>query len=236
MVRKGSPVRVRQRAPQKPAANGGFVVQAPTRAGPHGRYGSVWKQLAAFDAAAVLCGLSPAALGAPPNAARINDLPPDARAAWSRAHLPGRPRSRSTASEGPGSHRARRPCRGCQPRASARDRRLLRRPRARRAPVGRLSRAPAPAAAIEDACQAAWERLSCRSDVDLRATGPRMIGDRGAARGVAALPSRARGNASRIPDGTLVVIPAGHESNLEQPEPLNDVVREFCRARSARPA
>ena len=74
-----------------------------------------------------------------------------------------------------------------------------------------------PAAAIADACQTAWERLSCRSDVDDRATGPRMIGDRGAARGVAALPSRARGNASRIPDATLVVIPAGHGVTSSSP-------------------
>jgi pimeloyl-ACP methyl ester carboxylesterase len=34
-----------------------------------------------------------------------------------------------------------------------------------------------------------------------------------------------------IPDATLVVIPdAGHVSNLEQPGPFNDAVREFCRA------
>ena len=34
-----------------------------------------------------------------------------------------------------------------------------------------------------------------------------------------------------IPDTTLVVIPgAGHVSNVEQPEPFNDAVREFCRA------
>ena len=32
-----------------------------------------------------------------------------------------------------------------------------------------------------------------------------------------------------IPDAKLVVIPgAGHVSNLEQPEPFNDAVREFC--------
>jgi pimeloyl-ACP methyl ester carboxylesterase len=36
-----------------------------------------------------------------------------------------------------------------------------------------------------------------------------------------------------IPDTALVVIPgAGHVSNLEAPEPFNDAVREFCRARS----
>ena len=33
-----------------------------------------------------------------------------------------------------------------------------------------------------------------------------------------------------IPDPTLVVIEgAGHMSNLEQPERVNDAVREFCR-------
>ncbi|MGZ5358939.1 MAG: alpha/beta fold hydrolase [Solirubrobacterales bacterium] len=38
-----------------------------------------------------------------------------------------------------------------------------------------------------------------------------------------------------IPDTKLVVIPgAGHVSNLEQPEPFNDAVREFCRAHSQR--
>ncbi len=36
-----------------------------------------------------------------------------------------------------------------------------------------------------------------------------------------------------IPDTELVVIPgAGHMSNLEAPEPFNDVVRRFCRAHS----
>jgi pimeloyl-ACP methyl ester carboxylesterase len=36
-----------------------------------------------------------------------------------------------------------------------------------------------------------------------------------------------------IPASKLVVIPAaGHVSNLEQPEPFNDAVREFCRAHS----
>ena len=40
-----------------------------------------------------------------------------------------------------------------------------------------------------------------------------------------------------IPDAKLVVIPgAGHVSNLEQPEPFNDAVREFCRAHSPRSA
>ena len=34
-----------------------------------------------------------------------------------------------------------------------------------------------------------------------------------------------------IPDTKLVVIPdCGHISNLEQPERINEVVREFCRA------
>ena len=38
-----------------------------------------------------------------------------------------------------------------------------------------------------------------------------------------------------IPDTKLVVIPgAGHVSNLEQPGPFNDAVREFCRAHSPR--
>ena len=38
-----------------------------------------------------------------------------------------------------------------------------------------------------------------------------------------------------IPDTKLVVISgAGHESNLERPEPFNDAVREFCRAHSPR--
>jgi pimeloyl-ACP methyl ester carboxylesterase len=38
-----------------------------------------------------------------------------------------------------------------------------------------------------------------------------------------------------IPGAKLAVIPsAGHVSNLEQPEPFNDVVREFCRAHSPR--
>ena len=38
-----------------------------------------------------------------------------------------------------------------------------------------------------------------------------------------------------IPDAKLVVIPgAGHVSNLERPEQLNDAVREFCRAQSPR--
>jgi len=36
-----------------------------------------------------------------------------------------------------------------------------------------------------------------------------------------------------IPDTKLVVIPgAGHVSNLERPEPLNEAVREFCRRHS----
>ena len=40
-----------------------------------------------------------------------------------------------------------------------------------------------------------------------------------------------------IPDAKLVVIPgAGHVSNLEQPEPFNDAVREFCRAHPPRSA
>ena len=40
-----------------------------------------------------------------------------------------------------------------------------------------------------------------------------------------------------IPDTKLVVIPgAGHVSNLEQPEPFNDAVREFCRAHPPRSA
>jgi pimeloyl-ACP methyl ester carboxylesterase len=40
-----------------------------------------------------------------------------------------------------------------------------------------------------------------------------------------------------IPDTKLVVIPgAGHVSNLEQPEPFTDAVREFCRAHSLRSA
>ncbi|MFL5888444.1 MAG: alpha/beta fold hydrolase [Solirubrobacteraceae bacterium] len=40
-----------------------------------------------------------------------------------------------------------------------------------------------------------------------------------------------------IPDVKLVVIPgAGHLSNLEQPEPFNDAVREFCRDHSRRSA
>jgi pimeloyl-ACP methyl ester carboxylesterase len=39
-----------------------------------------------------------------------------------------------------------------------------------------------------------------------------------------------------IPDAKLVVIPgAGHVSNLEQPEPFNHAVREFCQAHSPRP-
>ena len=44
MVRKGSPVRVRQRALRKPAANGGFRRSgAASLLGRMGRYGSVWK-------------------------------------------------------------------------------------------------------------------------------------------------------------------------------------------------
>ena len=40
-----------------------------------------------------------------------------------------------------------------------------------------------------------------------------------------------------IPDARLVVIPgAGHVSNLEQPEPFNDAVREFCRTHPPRSA
>jgi pimeloyl-ACP methyl ester carboxylesterase len=40
-----------------------------------------------------------------------------------------------------------------------------------------------------------------------------------------------------IPGTKLIVIPgAGHVSNLEQPEPFNDAVRHFCRARSPRSA
>jgi pimeloyl-ACP methyl ester carboxylesterase len=40
-----------------------------------------------------------------------------------------------------------------------------------------------------------------------------------------------------IPDAKLVVIPsAGHLSNLEQSEPFNDAVREFCRDHSRRSA
>ena len=39
-----------------------------------------------------------------------------------------------------------------------------------------------------------------------------------------------------IPDGELVVIPdAGHMSNLERPEQVNDAVRAFCRAHPPRP-
>ncbi|MGH2745492.1 MAG: alpha/beta fold hydrolase, partial [Thermoleophilaceae bacterium] len=38
-----------------------------------------------------------------------------------------------------------------------------------------------------------------------------------------------------IPDTKLVMIPdAGHVSNLEQPEQVNEAVREFCRAHSQR--
>lgn len=38
-----------------------------------------------------------------------------------------------------------------------------------------------------------------------------------------------------IPDATLVVIPgAGHVSNLEQPEPFNNAIREFCHAHPPR--
>jgi pimeloyl-ACP methyl ester carboxylesterase len=40
-----------------------------------------------------------------------------------------------------------------------------------------------------------------------------------------------------IPDAKLVVIPgAGHMSNLEQPDPFNEAVREFCRDHSRRSA
>jgi pimeloyl-ACP methyl ester carboxylesterase len=40
-----------------------------------------------------------------------------------------------------------------------------------------------------------------------------------------------------VPDANLVVIAdAGHMSNLEQPEPFNDVVREFCREHPPRSA
>jgi pimeloyl-ACP methyl ester carboxylesterase len=40
-----------------------------------------------------------------------------------------------------------------------------------------------------------------------------------------------------IPDTKLAVIPgAGHVSNLEQPEPCNDAIREFCRAHAPRSA
>jgi pimeloyl-ACP methyl ester carboxylesterase len=40
-----------------------------------------------------------------------------------------------------------------------------------------------------------------------------------------------------IPDSVLVVIPgAGHVSNLEQPELVNDAIREFCRTHSWRAA
>jgi pimeloyl-ACP methyl ester carboxylesterase len=35
-----------------------------------------------------------------------------------------------------------------------------------------------------------------------------------------------------IPDAELVVIPgAGHLSNLEKPEMINEAIRKFCRAR-----
>jgi pimeloyl-ACP methyl ester carboxylesterase len=37
----------------------------------------------------------------------------------------------------------------------------------------------------------------------------------------------------QIPDTTLVVIPnAGHVSNLEQPDRVNEAIRDFCRAHS----
>ena len=40
-----------------------------------------------------------------------------------------------------------------------------------------------------------------------------------------------------IPDTKLVVIEgAGHMSNLERPERVNDAVREFCRAHARRSA
>jgi pimeloyl-ACP methyl ester carboxylesterase len=41
----------------------------------------------------------------------------------------------------------------------------------------------------------------------------------------------ARQFADAVPHAKLVVIPgAGHVSNLDQPEPFNEAVREFCRA------
>ena len=49
--------------------------------------------------------------------------------------------------------------------------------------------------------------------------------------------SVARQFEAAIPGAELVVIPqAGHVSNLERPEPVNDAVRGFCRAHPPRPA
>jgi pimeloyl-ACP methyl ester carboxylesterase len=78
--------------------------------------------------------------------------------------------------------------------------------------------------------------LSVMAEADLRDVLPRIgvptlliWGDRDARSPL----SVARRFEQAIPATKLVVIPgAGHVSNLEQPEPFNDAVREFCRAHS----
>jgi pimeloyl-ACP methyl ester carboxylesterase len=76
--------------------------------------------------------------------------------------------------------------------------------------------------------------LSVMAEADQRDLLPRIAvptlliwGDRDARSPL----SVARQFEQAIPASKLVVIPgAGHVSNLEQPEPFNDAVREFCRA------
>jgi pimeloyl-ACP methyl ester carboxylesterase len=76
--------------------------------------------------------------------------------------------------------------------------------------------------------------LSVMAEADQRDLLPRIAvptlliwGDRDARSPL----SVARQFEQAIPASKLVVIPgAGHMSNLEQPEPFNDAVREFCRA------
>jgi pimeloyl-ACP methyl ester carboxylesterase len=76
--------------------------------------------------------------------------------------------------------------------------------------------------------------LSVMAEADLRDVLPRIAaptlliwGERDARSPL----SVARRFEQAIPATKLVVIPgAGHMSNLEQPEPFNDAVREFCRA------
>jgi hypothetical protein len=169
MVRKGSPVRVRQRALGNPLETAGFVVQARLGAGPHGPYGSVWKQLAALDAPAVLCGLSPAALGEPPNAARINDLRTRAPPGLALTFRGGRD-PHQTASERPDHTEPGGPAVAAspEPRREIADFFAPHERDLRQSVASRVRYLPA--AAVEDACQTAWEKL-CRSDVELRATG-----------------------------------------------------------------
>jgi hypothetical protein len=123
MVRKGSPVRVRQRALRNPLETGGFVVQTRLGAGPDG---PLWKRLKAPGGERGCCRLLPTASGSARQSRRCS-LPAASLCGGLRPALTGCPESlraspgpaltfrgrrdpRSTASEGPGS-----PSPGCKP-------------------------------------------------------------------------------------------------------------------------